>query len=422
MAETMMPGRLFYGWWVATAFSIMVFLSTGVRFAVGPFLKPIVADLETDRASFSLVIALSLLAYGLFMPFVGRLVERWGARPVAVLGTVVLAASLSGTALVTQLWQMAIVYGVVVALGLSATGHVVGSAVISRWFIRRRATALSLLGAASMAGMSLLVPISMWLILTVGWRAAYVVIGLASAVILLPLALFVVRESPESMGLTPDGLTATGAGGDASAERTALGDAVRTLPFWQLCGGLFTCGFSMSLLSAHGVPMLTDHGYHAMLASWALGVLGASSFAGAMLLGAIADRAGRRPVLAWLYGTRALLFAALYLVHDSPAALLVIAALGGASMSGSLAMTSALTADIFGRFSVGSIFGTIFVVHQAGAALGSWMGGLLFEVTGGYGAAFTIASVQLLVATAVSLTINESTRCVPRLSPVAGGR
>jgi predicted MFS family arabinose efflux permease len=270
--------------------------------------------------------------------------------------------------------------------------------------------------------MSLLVPISMWLILTVGWRAAYVVIGLASAVILLPLALFVVRESPESMGLTPDGLTATGAGGDASAERTALGDAVRTLPFWQLCGGLFTCGFSMSLLSAHGVPMLTDHGYHAMLASWALGVLGASSFAGAMLLGAIADRAGRRPVLAWLYGTRALLFAALYLVHDSPAALLVIAALGGASMSGSLAMTSALTADIFGRFSVGSIFGTIFVVHQAGAALGSWMGGLLFEVTGGYGAAFTIASVQLLVATAVSLTINESTRCVPRLSPVAGGR
>jgi predicted MFS family arabinose efflux permease len=262
----------------------------------------------------------------------------------------------------------------------------------------------------------------MWLILTVGWRAAYVVIGLASAVILLPLALFVVRESPESMGLTPDGLTATGAGGDASAERTALGDAVRTLPFWQLCGGLFTCGFSMSLLSAHGVPMLTDHGYHAMLASWALGVLGASSFAGAMLLGAIADRAGRRPVLAWLYGTRALLFAALYLVHDSPAALLVIAALGGASMSGSLAMTSALTADIFGRFSVGSIFGTIFVVHQAGAALGSWMGGLLFEVTGGYGAAFAIASVQLLVATAVSLTINESTRCVPRLSPVAGGR
>jgi MFS family permease len=225
------------------------------------------------------------------------------------------------------------------------------------------------------------------------------------------------------MGLHPDGLSPEAVARDATGpDRTALGDALRTAPFWQLCGGMFTCGFSMSLLSAHGVPMLTDHGYHAMLASWAMGVLGASSFVGAMALGAIADRFGRRPVLAWLYGTRALLFAAMFMVHDSPSALLAISALGGASMSGSLAMTSALTADIYGRLSVGSIFGSIFVVHQGGAALGSWLGGLLFEATGGYGAAFTIASVQLLAAAALSLAIEEGARCVPRLRPVAGER
>ena len=178
VASTMARGRVFYGWWVTIAFAVMVFLSTGVRFSVGPFLKPIVADLGTDRATYSLVVSLSLLLYGVFMPFVGRLVERWGARPVAVLGTLVFAASLAGTGLVTQLWQLTLVYGVLVALGLSATGHVVGSAVVSRWFTRRRATALSLLGAASMAGMSLLVPVAMWLILTVGWRATYAIIGL----------------------------------------------------------------------------------------------------------------------------------------------------------------------------------------------------------------------------------------------------
>ena len=324
----------------------------------------------------------------------------------------------------TQLWQLALVYGVLVALGLSATGHVVGSAVVSRWFIRRRATALSLLGAASMAGMSLLVPVAMWLILAVGWRATYGIIGLGAAIILLPLALWVVRESPGVDGTRArrsprrDGVRRT----RPALERTAVRDAVRTMPFWQLCGGMYTCGFSMSLLSAHGVPMLTDHGYHAMLASSALGVLGASSFAGAMLLGAIADRFGRRPVLAWLYGTRALLFLAMFLVHDSPLALLVISALGGASMSGSLAMTSALTADIFGRFSVGSVFGTIFVVHQSGAAMGSWLGGLLFELTGGYGAAFAIASVQLLVAAVVSLTHRRGGCGVARLRPAAAER
>jgi MFS family permease len=416
-------GRLFYGWWVTIAFAVMVFLSSGLRFAVGPFLKPIVADLQTDRASYSLIVSVSLFAYGLFMPFVGRLVERWGARPVAVIGTLVFGGSVIATGLVTALWQLALVYGLVLALGLSATGHVVGSAVVSRWFTRRRATALSLLGAASMAGMSLLVPVSMWLILRFGWRAAYWVLGVASLVILLPLSLWVVRESPESMGLTPDGLPEPApAGPRGASERTPVADAVRTSPFWQLAGGMFTCGFSMSLLSAHGVPMLTDHGYHAMVASWAMGVLGASSFAGAMALGWVADRYGRRPVLAWIYGTRAILFGALFVVRDSPLALLGISALGGASMSGSLAMTSALTADIFGRLSVGSVFGTIFLVHQGGAALGSWLGGLLFEASGGYGAAFVVASLQLLAAAVVTLVIDEAVRCVPRLRPVTGGR
>jgi MFS family permease len=415
-------GGLFYGWWVTLALSVAVFLSTGIRFAVGPFLKPIVADLGIDRASFSLVIAVSLLLYGVFMPLVGRLADRLGARLVTVAGTVLLAAAVAGTGLVTRLWQLYLVYGIGVALGLAATGHVVASAVISRWFIRRRATALSMVGGASMAGMSLLVPVAMWLILTVGWRATYGVMAAAILVVIVPLVLWVVRESPESMGLTPDGAPAGPRGPGTDAEQTPVGAAVQTLPFWQLCGGMYTCGFSMSLLAAHGVPMLTDHGYHDMTASWALGVLGGSSMVGAMLLGAIADRLGRRPVLAWLYATRALLFAALFLVHDRPGALVLIAALGGASMSGSLAMTSALTADIFGRFSVGSIFGSIFLVHQAGAATGSWLGGFLFDLSGGYGLAFGIACTQLLAGAILSIAIDERARCSPVLSPVVGGR
>jgi MFS family permease len=178
----------------------------------------------------------------------------------------------------------------------------------------------------------------------------------------------------------------------------------------------------MSLLSAHGVPMLTDHGYAPMLASWAIGVLGFSSMIFAMVLGVIADRFGRRPVLAWLYSTRAILFALLFLVRDRPVALLAIVAIGGVTMAGTLAMGSALTADIFGRFSVGTVFGAIFLVHQVGSASGTWLAGYLFETTGGYGAAFTAACVFLLVAAVVSLTIDERFRCPARLQPVAGGR
>ena len=399
------PARVFYGWWIAATFAAVVFLSAGLRFSVGPFLKPMVADLGLDRASFSLVISLELFLYGMLNPFVGRLVDRIGARPVTIAGAVVLGGSVAASGLATELWHLYAIQGVGIALGLAATGPVVGAAVISRWFVRRRATALSAIGSASMAGMSLLVPIVTWLILTIGWRGAYHVLGVAVIAILVPLALWVVRDSPEAMGLAPDG-AAPGAAPPTRGERTPIGAAMQSTPFWQLGGALFACGFSMSLVASHGVPMLTDHGYHPMLASWALAVLGASSMAGAMVLGVVGDRFGRRPVLGWLYGSRMLLFAGLFLVRDNPTALILLALLGGTSMSGTQALGSALTADIFGRFSVGQVFGTMFLLHQVGAALGSWLGGLMFEMTGGYGAAFLVCCIQLGIGSLLSLAVD----------------
>jgi MFS family permease len=413
--------RVFYGWWVTLALAVMVFVSTGIRFTAGPFLKPIIADLDLDRASFSLVISAGLFIYGAFMPVVGWIADRVGTRAVTIAGTLLFAASAAATGLVGGFWQFFLVYAVSLALGLAATGPVVATTVVSRWFVRRRATALSLLGAASMSGMSLLVPIVMWLILAVGWRAAYGVIGAAVLVLMLPLAIWVVRDSPEAVGLAPDGGAAT-APVNPTAERTEVSRAVQSLAFWQLGGALATCGFSMSLLSTHGVPMLTDHGYSAMLASWALGVLGASSVGFSVLLGATADRFGCRPVLAWIYGGRALAFAGLYLVRDDPTALLVVAALSGATMGGTFAMTSALTATIFGRYSVGTVFGTMFLVHQTGSALGAWLGGLFFERTGGYGPAFALGCAVLVAASIVSLLIDDRPRTAAVAVPIAGAR
>ncbi len=409
--------RIFYGWWVTLAFAAMVFVSTGVRFTVGPFLKPMVADLGLDRASYSLAIAVGLFLYGAFIPLVGWVVDRTGARPVTIAGALLLAGSAGATGLATSLWHLYVLWGVVMALGMAATGHVVASAVITRWFTRRRATALSLLGGASMAGMSMLVPVATWLIIQLGWRVTYGVIAAGLLALMLPLALWVVRESPESMGLAPDGGAAAAGAPAAGAERTTVGAAVQTASFWQLGGALSTCGFTMALLSAHGVPMLTDHGYTPMLASWALALLGGSSVVFSVILGALGDRVGCRPVLAWIYGGRALMLVGLFTIRDNPVALLALTVLGGATMAGAFAMTSALTATIFGRYSVGSVFGTMFLVHQTGAALGSWLGGALFEHTGGYGAAFTLGAAVLALAALVTLLVDERARA-PRLHPV----
>jgi MFS family permease len=405
--------RVFYGWWVVFAFSFMTLTSTGIRHAVGPFLKPIVADLGLDRASFSLVIAVSLFLYGVFGLLVGWALDRFGVRATAAVGTLLLVLSLVLTALVRNFWEFALVYGVLLPLGLAVTGPVMASGVVARWFSRRRGTALSILGSASMTGMSLLVPLVTWLILAYGWRSAYMLVAAGVLAGMLPLSLWVIRESPESMRLAPDGARPEPTTAQAP-ERVSAVTAMQTLAFWQLAGSFFTCGFSMSLLSAHGVPMLTDHGYTPMFASWTFGVLGGSSMACTIVLGALSDRFGRRPVLASIYAGRVAIFAGLFLIRDNPVAILTVAVLGGITMAGTGSMTSALTADIWGRFSVSPVLGVIFLVHQTGSALGSSLAGYLFETTGGYGAAFVLACIFLMAAAVVALRIDKGSRRVWR--------
>ena len=405
---------IFYGWWVVAAFSVTTFISTGVRHAVGPFLKPIVDDLGLDRASFSAVIALSLFLYGAFMPLAGMALDRFSVRAVTTAGTLLLVVSLVLTAMVRNFWEFAAVYGVLVPLGLAGTGPVIASGVVARWFSKRRGTALSVLGSASMTGMSLLVPAVTWLILTTGWRMTYMLIAAGVLVLVLPLCLLVLRDSPESVGLMADGGALKPGTSAPVVERVTAGEALRTLAFWQLAGSFFTCGFSMSLLSAHGIPMLTDHGYSPMFASWALGVLGGSSIGFTVMLGALSDRFGRRPVLATIYAGRIFIFAGLFLVRDNPAAILTVAVLGGITMAGTGSMTSALTADIYGRFSVSSVFGWIFLVHQTGSAIGAALAGVLFETTGGYGAAYVLACLFLAGAAVTALKIDKGARRIWR--------
>ena len=138
----MKTGRVFYGWWVVVGFSFMTLISTGIRHAVGPFLKPIVADLGIDRASFSLVIAVSLFLYGVFGPLVGLALDRFGARLTASVGTIMLVGSLVLTAQVHSFWQFAVVYGVILPLGLAVTGPVMASGVVALTRSRDAAAAL----------------------------------------------------------------------------------------------------------------------------------------------------------------------------------------------------------------------------------------------------------------------------------------
>ena len=237
--------------------------------------------------------------------------------------------------------------------------------------------------------------------------------------LVLPLCLWVVRDSPESMGLAADGGALAPGAFAAPVERVTAGEAVQTLAFWQLAGSFFTCGFSMSLLSAHGIPMLTDHGYSPMFASWALGVLGGSSIGFTVMLGALSDRFGRRPVLVRNLRRADPDLRGLLPHPRQPRGDHRHRHVGGMTMAGTGSMTSALTADIYGRFSVSSVFGLMFLVHQTGSATGSWLAGAMFESTGGYGAAYVLACVFLAGAAVVAINVDKGARRIWRAATVS---
>jgi hypothetical protein len=168
-----------------------------------------------------------------------------------------MGASLVATGYVTRLWHLYLWFGVVSSIGLAATGPVVGSAVLSAWFARRRATALSVLGSASMAGMTLLVPATMWCVLTYGWRMTYVLFGVASVVLIVPLGVFFVRNTPEALGLTPDGLPAASSAGPVALDTLSFdnyGQALSEIFFRVFRITMRTAGLGTILCALIGFP------------------------------------------------------------------------------------------------------------------------------------------------------------------------
>jgi MFS family permease len=192
----------------------------------------------------------------------------------------------------------------------------------------------------------------------------------------------------------------------ASAPSPTLREALRTAPFWMVCGGLFACGFSMNLLGTHGVPMLMDHGFDAHSSSMGIGLIGFVAIFGTLILGRFSDRLPRRNILAAIYAVRGLGFFALVLV-GTHWELYLAASIGGMVWAGSVAMSSAILADVYGVRLVGILYGLAYLGHQVGGMISSWLGGWGYEHFGTHWVSFGSAGVLLLVAATVSLQLPQ---------------
>lgn len=406
--STSPSGRWYFGWNIVAASSILTLLTVGLRMGIGPFFLPIAEDLGFSRSMLAAIIAVGMLFYGIGMPFVGQMVNSWGTRNVLLLGTVLILAAILWTVNATGPVSFLLSFGILLSLGLSFISPVTFTPIIARWFTRQRGAALFFLSTGSMAGIALATPALGYSIPVWGWRDTLIGYGVLLAAITVPLAIWVMREqAPEGTDSRPrQPSTNAGVSSAKSAVPAELQvrDAIRSRPFWQVVLGLFACGYSMNLLGAHAVPMLVDHGFDSRIAAFGIGLIGFSAIFATIVLGRLSDRVPRRNLLAAIYFLRGVGFFGLLLVttHFS---LYTVAILGGIVWAGSIALSSAILADVYGIRLVGVLYGWTYLGHQVGGMLSTWLGGWAYETFGTHWIAFGSTGVLLFIAAAVSLRL-----------------
>ncbi len=381
---------LHYAWVVLGALVVVMLLGSGLRAVFGVFIKPMETTFGWDRAALSGAAAISLLLLGAAGPIVGWLADQWGPRRVIFLSAILLGLGAMLSSRVSALWQIYITCGVLMGLGAGRVGMSTGAALAARWFEARRGLVMGLVGGAMSAGQLVIVPLAVWFTLSYGWRQSFLYLGVLLLVIALPLTLLFIRDDPAQKGL--------------------------------LAGTFFICGStSNGLVLTHLVPHAAEHGFSEMHAAQALGVMGAMNILGTVASGFICDRFGRKGPLAFYYGVRGLSLRFLLYVWNVPS-LHIFAAIFGLNYISTVPPTTTLTANIFGRYSVGSLSGWIFFAHQLGAALGAAVGGWVFQSTGSYSWAFISAALLAFLAVPMALAIKEApvTR-TPEPTPAPAG-
>ncbi len=395
----------YFGWNIVAAAATLTLLSVGMRLGIGPFFLPLAQDLGFSRSLLASIVAVGMLCYGLAIPLAGYLVARWGTRRVLTLGAVIVVASVLWSVNTRHPLSFMLSFGALMSIGLAFTSPVALTPVISHWFNRRRGMALFFLSTGSMAGMAIMTPVLALGIETLGWERTLGVFAAVFASFTLAVAWSVMRDdAPEYADLDAAQIRAQRENPPAPQASLALREVLGTRPFWLVFVGLFACGFSMNLLGTHGMPMLMDHGFDAFSSAMGIGLIGLVAILGTVMLGSLADRIPRRRLLAFIYTVRGLGFFALVLV-GTHFELYLAASIGGLVWAGSIALSSAILADVYGVRLVGVLYGLTYVGHQLGGTISSWLGGWGYETFGTHWIAFGSAGALLLAAAWLSLQL-----------------
>jgi sugar phosphate permease len=408
--------RLHYAWVVTAVTFIALLAASSVRAAPGVFIVPLEQEFGWDRAVISLAVSISLITFGLGGPIGGTLVDRIGPRRALLGGLGMIAAGLYLLVSLRDLWVLYVIWGVLIGVGTGIASQVTGATVAHRWFRSHRGLVIGLFGAATSVGQLIFVPQMMALTVSVGWRAGITLVMFGALAAAVPVVLLM-RDRPSDIGVRAlgEGATVSAAEKASDARRTPLAVAIRNRDFWLLASSFFICGYtSNGLVGTHLIPHAMEHGFTAVTSATAVGVMGAMNVVGTLASGWASDRYDNRRLLAAYYGFRAISLTALPIIYEAQW-LYAFAVLYGLDWIATVPPTANLTAQIFGRASLGQLYGWIFFSHMVGAALAAFAGGYFHTVLGDYHLMFISAALMGFVAVGLALRIAPAR---PRAEPV----
>jgi MFS family permease len=389
--------RIFHGWFVVAGAFAVTFVGFGCAYTFSAFLESLQRDFGASRGSVSLVFSLAgFLYFGLGI-LSGPLADRFGSRPLAIAGMVMVGLGLCAASFAQSLIQVYAAYGLGVGLGVGCA-YVPAIGAVQRWFLRRRGFASGLAVSGIGVGTLAMPPLATMLIASFGWRDAYLVLG-ALAVVVGGGAALLIENDPRRRGLGPDGDPPRPGSQTIHAEGMTVREAIRSRRFVLLYLACLICSFGVFVPFVHLVPYAGDHGVAASTAVLLLGVIGVGSTAGRFLLGGLADRMGRQASLLAMFAGMAVSLA-IWLVSTHATSLAAFAFAYGIFYGGWVAVLPAVVMDYFGGRNVSGIIGILYTSVAFGTLIGPSAAGFAFDLTHDYTLPI-LASVAANVAAAV---------------------
>src|SRR6476469_3004441 len=415
LSATLARRNIHYGWVMVAVTFLTALISAGTVGAPGVFIVPLQKEFGWTTAEISSALSIRFILFGLMAPFAAALMNRYGLRNVTLSALLIVVSGLVASLAMTKVWQLMLLWGVVIGLGTGMTALVLGATIAARWFAARRGLVVGILTASVATGQLAFLPLLASLTERMGWR-----IALSLICVMLGIAAFAVamlkRERTGYLCLRPFGDNGTQPlpapppinAPIMAAALGALRDAARTRVFWILFATFFICGASTNgLIQVHLIPMCLDFGIPQVQAAGLLAAMGVFDFFGTIASGWLSDRYDNRWLLFWYYGLRGLSLLFLPFSDFTLYGLSLFALFYGLDWIATVPPTVRLTAQRFGPDRANLVFGWIFAGHQLGAGVAAFGAGLSRTSPRTQLPAFFVAGALCIVAALIVLAISR---------------